>query len=56
MRYEIIAKQIRESIFIDAPYDTRKDAQEALNSGVIHACMLCDESNECPNKEEVINE
>jgi hypothetical protein len=35
MRYEIKAGQIVESFWIDAPYDTKEDAKEALEAGVI---------------------
>lgn len=34
MRYSIKAGNIVESILIDAPYDTLKDAREAIASGV----------------------
>jgi hypothetical protein len=35
MRYEIKAGKIVESFWIDAPYDTKEDALEALETGVI---------------------
>lgn len=41
MRYEIINSQIKESIFIDAPYDSRKDALDDINAGIKHACQFC---------------
>lgn len=41
MRYEIKNKQVIESLLIDAPYDTKQDALEALNDGVNHNCSQC---------------
>lgn len=34
MRYEIKNSQVVESIFIDAPYDTKQDALDGINSGI----------------------
>ncbi len=41
MRYEIVKGEIRDSIWIDAPYDTKSDAQEAISEGVTHNCSVC---------------
>jgi len=40
-RYKIENAKIVESMFIDAPYDTKADAKEALESGVTHNCEFC---------------
>lgn len=41
MRYEIKNGQVVESIFIDAPYDTREDAERHVDCGVKHNCQYC---------------
>jgi hypothetical protein len=41
MRYNILNSKVVESMFIDAPYDTRRDALETLNSGITHNCERC---------------
>jgi hypothetical protein len=46
MRYNIIRGQVKESIFIDAPYDTKQDAQHDIdNEKIWHACHKCDQVN-----------
>lgn len=45
MRYKIENSKIVESIFIDAPYDTKADAKEALKQGIRHNCEKCDYQN-----------
>ena len=47
MRYKIIMGQVRESIFIDAPYDTKQDAQFDLAQGIYHACEYCNFDGTC---------
>ena len=42
MRYKILNGEVKESFFIDAPYDTKQDALDDLNSGVKHKCEYCD--------------
>lgn len=50
MKYEIKDGKIRQSIWIDAPYDTFKDAEEALKEGIQHNCAeCCYEPNDCPD-------
>jgi hypothetical protein len=42
MRYNIIKGKVKESILIDAPYDTRQDAQDDIESeGIWHNCHKC---------------
>lgn len=42
MRYEIIKGKVKESILIDAPYDTKQDAQDDIDSSNIwHNCHKC---------------
>lgn len=36
MRYAIVYSKVVDSIMIDAPYDTKQDAIDAVNDNVIH--------------------
>ena len=47
MRYEIVNGQVKESIFIDAPYDTRQDAKEDIANGIEHNCQYCLDETYC---------
>jgi len=47
MRYRIINSEVQESFYIDAPYDTKADAEYALEQGMTHNCEYCDGLGEC---------
>ena len=41
MRYNILNTKVVESIFIDAPYDSSKDAMDDIDNGIKHNCQHC---------------
>jgi hypothetical protein len=41
MRYSILNSKVVDSILLDAPYDTKQDAVDALNAGTKHNCPHC---------------
>lgn len=47
MRYEIKNGQVVESMFIDAPYDTKQDAQDGISKGIVNYTLTMEKPEWC---------